>query len=91
LDNNLPTPHQITDFCFTKDGTHLVVAIEGVNCRCLKFYEYDKEDFKLVSKVDNCHIGQSRITLLNIGDNKFISYANDDSRIKVWKLSIRRK
>jgi hypothetical protein len=51
LDNNLPTPHQITDICFSKDGNHLGVVLQGINCRSLKFYQYDREDFNLVSKV----------------------------------------
>lgn len=38
LDNSFPCPHQITDLCLSKDGSKLVVAVEGLNLRSLRFY-----------------------------------------------------
>lgn len=77
--------------CLSKDNSHLAVVVEGTNCRAIKFYEIESNSVKLVSKVENCHLGAGNISLWPLSENRFLSYAATDKDVKVWKLSSRRK
>jgi WD40 repeat protein len=91
LDKHLPSPHQVTEICLSRDNEHLAVAVQGIGCRSLRFYTFEGSELKLTSKVENCHSGQDSISLCNLSDNRFLSYTTSDSNVKVWKLSTRRK
>ena len=90
LDAHLPAPHQITDLCLSRDGTHMAVAVQGQGCRSIRFYALEG-GLRLISKVENCHRGEGRVCLSWLSDNRFFSWAAEDDSVKVWKLSTRRK
>jgi WD40 repeat protein len=41
--------------------------------------------------VENCHRGEGTLSLLALSDSRFLSYSGEDSSVKVWRLSTRRK
>lgn len=90
LDEHLPAPHQLTDLCLSRDGNHLAVAVQGQGCRSLRFYALEG-GLRLISKVENCHGGEARLWLSWLNDSRFVSWTAEDSSVKVWKLSTRRK
>ena len=68
----------------------MVAVVEGRLCRSLRFYSFDFGEYKIVSKVDCCHLGSQPVRVLPLG-NKFISFSSSDPAIKVWTLLSRQK
>jgi len=77
---NIGSNHQkVYDFCFSKDGNHLIVPIDG------KIKMFQTKEYKLINEIKlNGRAFCLAIDINNIGNN--IVIATNDSSLVIWDL-----